>query len=130
MRYLVTARVKPGREAALLRAIEDGTLGQGSVAGDEYLRNMQEARLVGDGKVKWVEVCFWTAVGFAVYTYAGYPIVLAILGAVFRRPVERRPIEPRGRSRYLRRQRARASERSPRRGTSTRAQSRGARGRA
>ena len=31
MRYLVTARVKPGREADLLRAIEDGTLGAGSV---------------------------------------------------------------------------------------------------
>jgi hypothetical protein len=61
MRYLVTARVRPGREAALLRAIEDGTLGHGSVAGDEYLRNMREARLVGDGKVKWVEVCYcWT----------------------------------------------------------------------
>jgi hypothetical protein len=58
MRYLVTARVRPGREAALLRAIEGGTLGQGSVAGDEYLRNMREARLVGDGKIKWVEVCF------------------------------------------------------------------------
>lgn len=58
MRYLVTARVKPGREAALLRAIEDGTLGLGSVAGDEYLRNMQEARLHSDGKVKWVETCF------------------------------------------------------------------------
>ena len=26
MRYLVTARVKPGKEAALLRAIEGGTL--------------------------------------------------------------------------------------------------------
>ena len=58
MRYLVTARVKPGREAALLRAIEDGTLGAGSVAGDEYLRNMEQARLCSDGKVKWVEVCF------------------------------------------------------------------------
>jgi hypothetical protein len=58
MRYLVTARVKPGREADLLQAIQDGTLGAGSVAGDEYLRNMQEARLVVDGKVKWVEVCF------------------------------------------------------------------------
>src|SRR5215813_13038780 len=58
MRYLVTARVKPGKEADLLRAIEDGTLGAGSVAGDEYLRNMQDARLVDDGKVKWVEVCF------------------------------------------------------------------------
>ena len=58
MRYLVTARVKPGREAALLRAIEDGTLGRGSVAGGEYLRNMSEARVREDGRVKWVEVCF------------------------------------------------------------------------
>jgi hypothetical protein len=58
VRYLVTARVKPGRATDLLRAIEKGTLGQGSVAGDEYLRNMQEARLVDDGKVKWVEICF------------------------------------------------------------------------
>jgi hypothetical protein len=58
MRYLITARVKPGKEAELLRAIEDGTLGAGSVAGDEYLRNMQDARLCSDAKVKWVEVCF------------------------------------------------------------------------
>ena len=58
MRYLVTARVKPGKEADLLRAFEDGTLGAGSVAGDEYLRNMQAARLIDDGKIKWVEVCF------------------------------------------------------------------------
>ena len=58
MRYLVTARVKPGREAALLQAIEDGTLGQGSVAGDEYLRNVEEARLRDDGSARWVEVCF------------------------------------------------------------------------
>jgi hypothetical protein len=57
MRYLVTARVKPGKEADLLRAIEGGTLGQGSVAGGEYLRNMRDARLVG-WKVRWVEVCF------------------------------------------------------------------------
>jgi hypothetical protein len=58
MRYLVTARVKPGKEAELLRAIEAGSLGAGSVAGGEYLRNMEEARLRDDGKVKWVEVCF------------------------------------------------------------------------
>ena len=58
MRYLVTARVKPGREADLLRAIEDGSLGAGSVAGDEYLRNMTDARLRDDGSVRWVEVCF------------------------------------------------------------------------
>ena len=58
MRYLVTARVKPGREAALLQAIEDGTLGAGSVAGGEYLRNMTDARLRDDGTLRWVEVCF------------------------------------------------------------------------
>ena len=58
MRYLVTARVKPGRAAALADAIEDGTLGQGSVAGDEYLRNMSEARQLDDGRVQWVEVCY------------------------------------------------------------------------
>jgi hypothetical protein len=58
MRYLVTARVKPGKEAALLRAIEDGSLGAGSIAGTEYLRNMENARLYDDGRIKWVEVCF------------------------------------------------------------------------
>jgi hypothetical protein len=58
MRYLVTARVKPGREAGLLRAIEEGTLGAGSVAGGEYLRNMTDARLRRDGSLRWVEVCF------------------------------------------------------------------------
>ena len=36
-----------GKEQALERAIEDGTLGRGSVAGDEYQRNMEEARQFG-----------------------------------------------------------------------------------
>lgn len=58
MRYLVTARVKPGRERALLTAIENRSLGQGSVAGDEYLRNMTDARVRENGTVRWVEVCF------------------------------------------------------------------------
>jgi hypothetical protein len=58
VRYLVTARVKAGRERALLEAIENGKLGEGSVAGDEYLRNMQEARLLDNGSIKWVEICF------------------------------------------------------------------------
>ena len=58
MRYLVTARVKPGKEAALLAAVEAGTLGAGSVAGGEYLRNMADARLYDDSRVRWVEVCF------------------------------------------------------------------------
>ena len=31
---------------------------EGSVAGDEYLRNMAHARELGDGRAKWVEVCF------------------------------------------------------------------------
>jgi hypothetical protein len=58
MRYLVTARVKAGREQDLLRAIETRRLGAGSVAGEEYLRNMRDARLRDDGTVRWVEVCF------------------------------------------------------------------------
>lgn len=58
MRYLVTARVKPGREQALLEAIENRALGRGSVAGEEYLRNMTDARLRTDGSIRWVEVCF------------------------------------------------------------------------
>lgn len=58
MRYLVRARVKPGCEKELLAAIENQTLGKGSVAGDEYLHNMQQARLAADGTAKWVEVCF------------------------------------------------------------------------
>src|SRR5205809_948033 len=58
MRYLVKARVKPGREAALLKAIDDGTLGKGSIARDEYAHNMQQARLAADGTARWVEVCF------------------------------------------------------------------------
>ena len=58
MRYLVTARVKPGHRPALDRAIDEGTLGQGSIAGDEYLHNMIEARQLPNGDVKWVETCF------------------------------------------------------------------------
>lgn len=58
MKYLVTARVKPGREAALLEAIDNGTLGAGSIAGDEYLCNMQAARLRDNGTARWVEICF------------------------------------------------------------------------
>lgn len=58
MRYLVRARVRPGREEALLDAIDRETLGAGSIAGDEYLRNMADARKSPDGSVRWVEVCY------------------------------------------------------------------------
>ena len=61
MRYLVTARVKPGCRGALKRAIDDGSLGAGSIAGDEYQRNMANARELPGGTVKWVETCFCPA---------------------------------------------------------------------
>jgi hypothetical protein len=58
MRYLVRARLKPGHEAELLQAIDDETLGRGSIAEGEYLRNMEEARLCADQTARWVEVCY------------------------------------------------------------------------
>src|SRR6476619_6286402 len=58
MRYLVKARVKEGREKQLLEAIQAGTLGKGSVAGDEYLYDMEQARVAEDGTAHWVETCY------------------------------------------------------------------------
>ena len=58
MRYLVRARVKAGRAQKLLTAIQNATLGKGSVAGGEYLRDMQNARVFDDGTARWVEICF------------------------------------------------------------------------
>jgi len=58
MRYLVKARVKPGKQECLLRAIDAQTLGKGSIAGDEYLDNMQQARANETGTATWVEACF------------------------------------------------------------------------
>jgi hypothetical protein len=58
MRYLVKARVKAGCEKPLLEAIEAGTLGRGSVAGDEYIYDMEQARVAEDGTAHWVETCY------------------------------------------------------------------------
>ena len=58
VRYLVTARVKAGCLSALRRVIRAGSLGAGSIAGDEYLRDMARARELPDGRVTWVETCF------------------------------------------------------------------------
>ena len=58
MRYLVKARIKPGRARSLAEAITQGTLGRGSIAGDEYLHDMQMARLDAKGEAHWVETCF------------------------------------------------------------------------
>ena len=58
MRYLVKGRLKRGAEIDLLRAIESGDLGRGSIAGDEYQHNMQQARVDETGVAQWVETCF------------------------------------------------------------------------
>jgi hypothetical protein len=58
MRYLVKARLKPGKRDALIAAIDNRTLGLGSIAGSEYLRDMAHARQLQDGMVCWVEVCY------------------------------------------------------------------------
>lgn len=50
--------MRPGGEQKLLKAIADETLGRGSVAESEYLRNMKDARLCADGTARWVEVCY------------------------------------------------------------------------
>ena len=58
MRYLVKAALKSGRECALVRAIDERVLGRDSIAGDEYLHNMEQARVTENGVVQWVETCF------------------------------------------------------------------------
>ena len=58
MRYLVKARLEESERKAFLDAIADGSLGRGSIAGDEYLHDMQQARLAADGIAHWVETCF------------------------------------------------------------------------
>ena len=58
MRYLVKAKLKSDESKSLLRSITDDTLGKGSIAGDEYIYNMNAARLNDDGMALWVETCF------------------------------------------------------------------------
>ena len=77
MRYLVRARVKTGCEQALLRAVDKGTLGLGSVAEGEYLRNMREARLFSDGAARWVEVCYCNVPPVS-YTHLTLPTILRV----------------------------------------------------
>jgi hypothetical protein len=58
VRYLVKAKLKSGKGAPLLGSINDGSLGGGSIAGDEYLHNMRQARLDSNGIAHWMETCF------------------------------------------------------------------------
>lgn len=58
MKYLIKAKPRPDKKADLLSAIHDETLGTGSVAFGEYVKNMHQARELDNGTVCWVEVCF------------------------------------------------------------------------
>lgn len=58
VRYLVKAKIKAGKTRPLLNAVDSETLGQGSIAGDEYVYNMTEARVNEEGVATWVETCF------------------------------------------------------------------------
>jgi hypothetical protein len=58
MRYLVKAKIKKNQHSTLLQSIDTETLGCGSIAGEEYLHDMEQARVAEDGVVRWVEVCF------------------------------------------------------------------------
>ncbi len=58
MRYLVKAKVRDGKAGELRERISAETLGSGSVAFGEYVKNMRHARRTEDGTVCWVEVCF------------------------------------------------------------------------
>jgi hypothetical protein len=58
VRYLVKAKLKSNNGAMLLHAIAERTLGRGSIAGDEYLHNMEQARVDDAGTATWVETCF------------------------------------------------------------------------
>ncbi|WP_428738778.1 hypothetical protein [Sulfurimonas sp.] len=56
MKYLIKAKIK--QKTKLMEAIQNETIGQGSVAFGEYLKNMKEARELDDGTICWIEVCF------------------------------------------------------------------------
>jgi len=58
VRYLVKAKIKARKTRPLLNAVDSETLGKGSIAGDEYIYNMTEARVNEEGVATWVETCF------------------------------------------------------------------------
>ena len=58
MKYLVKAKIIESSRIDLLQEIKDGTLGKGSVAFGEYIKNMKQARVLDDGTLCWIETCF------------------------------------------------------------------------
>lgn len=49
---------------------------------------------MGDILTTTMQCVFWSAIGFVVYAYAGYPILLGLLSVVRNRPVRKAPILP------------------------------------
>jgi hypothetical protein len=58
VRYLVKAKLKSGKKRPLIRGINNGSLGRGSIAGEEYLHNMREAPVDKSETAIWLETCF------------------------------------------------------------------------
>jgi hypothetical protein len=57
MRYILGARVRPERRSDLLRALEDGTFGEGFPYGN-LGEMLCEGRVDATGTIRWVEVCY------------------------------------------------------------------------
>ncbi len=57
MKYLVKAKPIESKKKNLGK-ISYGSLGRGSVAFGEYVKNMKHARVLEDGSICWIETCF------------------------------------------------------------------------
>ena len=77
-------------EAALRLAREEHSWDAVAEATERLYR-----RLLEDVVVKAVEIAFWVSVGLIVYTHAGYPLLLAGLARLRRRPLWRMAELPR-----------------------------------
>ena len=57
MRYLLSARLRPGKGTDLLRALADGSFSRGFPYGD-LGRVLEEAVVDSAGTLRWIEVCY------------------------------------------------------------------------
>jgi hypothetical protein len=57
MRYIVAARIIPGKEQALKAALDDGSFGPGFPFGD-LGDNLRACRVDDDGVLRWTETCY------------------------------------------------------------------------
>jgi hypothetical protein len=57
-KYLVKANLKASAKPDLIQEMKNESLGSGSVALGEYVKNMKHARVLDDGTVCWIEICF------------------------------------------------------------------------